>query len=45
MNYTLPGESILRVLCIACSTVCVGLIVNPPAFLPCVAVCAVACGA
>ncbi len=45
MNYSLPGEITPRVLCIACSTVCVRLIANPPAFLSCVALCAIACGA
>jgi len=45
MNYTLPGEITPRILCITCSRVCLGLVGNPPAFLSCLALCVVACGA
>ncbi|PJO45194.1 hypothetical protein [Lysinibacillus xylanilyticus] len=45
MNYSLQEEPTPRILCITCSTVCVGLIGNPPAFLSCLALCVVACGA
>jgi len=45
MDYTLPGEMTTKVMCLACSAVCVGLIEAPPAFASCVALCAVACGA
>lgn len=44
-DYSLDNNPTPRVLCWACSSVCVALIGNPPAFASCVALCAVACGA
>lgn len=45
MNYSLQGEPTPRILYITCSTVCVGLVGNPPEFLSCLALCVVDWGA